>query len=197
MVLAYHVIFTAYGFWLPNDPRGSWSDLVRCWEILAFGEATTTSTRSSVAHQPHDRAARLVTKDALKYPPVLFNGLQAAAVGMGFAEAIREAAYVLYACAIMPDHVHLVVARHTRYIEMVESHLKAKASRRLTLDRMHPLLEHARPNGTVPSPWANKGWAVYLNSEVDIRRAITYVENNPMREGLRPQHWKFVAPYAG
>ena len=22
-VLAYHVIFGAYGFWLPNDPRGS------------------------------------------------------------------------------------------------------------------------------------------------------------------------------
>lgn len=28
MVLAYHVIFGAYGFWLPNDPRGSWSKFV-------------------------------------------------------------------------------------------------------------------------------------------------------------------------
>jgi hypothetical protein len=23
-VIAYHVIITNYGFWLPNDPRGSW-----------------------------------------------------------------------------------------------------------------------------------------------------------------------------
>lgn len=25
MVIGYHVIFSTYGFWLPNDPRGSWS----------------------------------------------------------------------------------------------------------------------------------------------------------------------------
>src|SRR5438034_5148372 len=41
MVLASHGIFTAYGFWLPNDPRGSWSDFVRSWELfLAGGFAT-------------------------------------------------------------------------------------------------------------------------------------------------------------
>jgi hypothetical protein len=28
MILAFHAIFGAYGFWLPNDPRGSWSDFV-------------------------------------------------------------------------------------------------------------------------------------------------------------------------
>lgn len=35
MVLGFHVIFSAYGFWLPNDPRGSWSDWVRKWELRA------------------------------------------------------------------------------------------------------------------------------------------------------------------
>jgi hypothetical protein len=25
MVIGYHVIFTMYGTWLPNDPRGSYS----------------------------------------------------------------------------------------------------------------------------------------------------------------------------
>ncbi len=49
-VLAYHVIFGAYGFWLPNDPRGSWSDFVAAWELfLAGGHATKTTTRRSVA----------------------------------------------------------------------------------------------------------------------------------------------------
>jgi len=23
-IIAYHIVFGAYGFWLPNDPRGSW-----------------------------------------------------------------------------------------------------------------------------------------------------------------------------
>ena len=39
-VLVAHVIITAYGFWLPNDPRGSWSDFVGAWELLRFGRAT-------------------------------------------------------------------------------------------------------------------------------------------------------------
>jgi hypothetical protein len=25
MIIAYHAIFTTYGTWLPNDPRGSYS----------------------------------------------------------------------------------------------------------------------------------------------------------------------------
>ncbi|HUT10853.1 MAG TPA: hypothetical protein VMY42_10175 [Thermoguttaceae bacterium] len=49
MVLAYHVIFGAYGFWLPNDPRGSWSDFVGSWELARFGKATKVSTRRSLA----------------------------------------------------------------------------------------------------------------------------------------------------
>jgi hypothetical protein len=36
-VLAYHVVFGAYGFWLPNDPRGSWSDFVASWELFRAG----------------------------------------------------------------------------------------------------------------------------------------------------------------
>ena len=40
MIRAYHAVFTAYGFWLPNDPRGSWSDFVGSWELFRFGPAT-------------------------------------------------------------------------------------------------------------------------------------------------------------
>ena len=40
MVHGYHVIVCAYGFWLPNDPRGSWSDFVGKWELVRFGKAT-------------------------------------------------------------------------------------------------------------------------------------------------------------
>jgi len=53
MILAHHIIMTSYGFWLPNDPRGSWSDFVSSWELLRFGEATTVRTRRSPAHEPH------------------------------------------------------------------------------------------------------------------------------------------------
>jgi hypothetical protein len=29
LVIAYHLIWTAYGWWLPNDPRGSMSNYIR------------------------------------------------------------------------------------------------------------------------------------------------------------------------
>ncbi|HVS72469.1 MAG TPA: hypothetical protein VG733_19325 [Chthoniobacteraceae bacterium] len=74
MILAHHIIFAAYGFWLPNDPRGSWSEVVRAWELLRFGEATKVTTRRSLAHSTHDVQLRLAAKRALRYEPVTFSG---------------------------------------------------------------------------------------------------------------------------
>ena len=65
MVRWYHLVMTAYGFWLPNDPRGSWSEFVRAWEPQRFGPATKTRERRSHAHDPHDRARRLEAKEYL------------------------------------------------------------------------------------------------------------------------------------
>jgi hypothetical protein len=59
MVLGYHVIFGAYGFWLPIDPRGSWSEFVGSWELFRYGRATKTDERASVAHKPRDQIVNL------------------------------------------------------------------------------------------------------------------------------------------
>ena len=45
------------------------------------------------------------------------------------------------------------------------------------------------------SPWARGCWTVYLDNEEAVRRAILYVEQNPVKDGLRPQKWSFVVPY--
>lgn len=193
MVLAYHIIISAYGFWLPNDPRGSWSDWVRSWELFLYGgPATKVDTHVSVARRPHDRAKRLAMKEHLQYPAVIFSGAQARSIAMGFGEAAAEGGYVILACAVMPDHVHLVVARDGRMSEQVRSHLKRAASKRLREDDLHPMARFAKRGVALPSPWARKGWQVFLETMADITRAIEYVENNPLREGLRRQQWSFV-----
>src|SRR5437016_1521710 len=106
MVLGYHVIFGAYGFWLPNDPRGSWCDFVASWELFRFGKATKTDSRKSVAEVAHDRELREAAKEALKYPAVHFSGIQAQAIGAGFAESVRKGKVVVWACSILSEHVH-------------------------------------------------------------------------------------------
>jgi REP element-mobilizing transposase RayT len=195
MVLGYHVIFGAYGFWLPNDPRGSWSDFVGSWELFRFGPATTTDTRQSVARQPHDPQQRQAAQEALHYPPVCFTGLQARAIGRGFASFVEKSNTIIWACAILPEHVHLVTARGNYDVEQLVQLLKGAATRQLLAASLHPFAEQRSKKGTVPKCWARGLWKVFLNSEADILRAIRYVEQNPGKEGKPAQHWSFVTPF--
>ena len=197
MIRAYHAVITAYGFWLPNDPRGSWSDFVGSWDLFRFGPATKVSTRRSLAAKPHDRARRQAAKLALKYPAVRFDGYQALSISRGFAAAITEGGYHVHACSILPDHVHLVVARCGRPIERIAAHLNAKATAHLTRDGRNPLAGFTGRRGDHPTPWAAKCWKCFLNDDDEILRAIRYVENNPIKEGKRPQRWPFVVPWQG
>jgi REP element-mobilizing transposase RayT len=195
-MLAHHVIFGAYGFWLPNDPRGSWSTFVGSWELYRYGPATKTSERRSVAAARHDVAARLAAKRSLKYPPVVFDGPQALSVASGFGEHAKNAAMMIHACAVLPDHVHMVIA-HTRFeAKVVVNQLKGAATKRLMTDERHPLAKFATPGERPPKAFARGQWIVHLDTPADIRRAIRYVEDNPVKENLPPQRWRFVTPYA-
>jgi REP element-mobilizing transposase RayT len=196
MVLGYHLIFGTYGFWLPNDPRGSWSEFVGAWEIFrAGGRATKTCSRRSLAYDPHDAAQRLAAKESLKRSPVEFNGKQALAVAHGFASAIRQASYTLWACAILPDHVHVVLQRHARDVWKIVGHLKSSASMQLAVEGVHPSAcrDDAPPGWR--KAWGKRGWCVFLNSPSEIGRAIRYVQENPQKEEKPPQKWSFVREY--
>jgi hypothetical protein len=152
-VAAYHVIITNYGFWLPNDPRGSWSDFVRSWEIyLAGGPATGTDTRRSVAGVSHNARQRLVAKNALVRDPVVWTGVQAKAVGDGFARFVAKSALNIFACAIMPRHTHLVFERTTYLAEQVTNLLKGEATKELNRCDLHPFRDFGYSNGKLPSP---------------------------------------------
>jgi REP element-mobilizing transposase RayT len=197
MIRAYHAIITAYGFWLPNDPRGSWSDYVRVFELLRHGRATKVTTRRSLAAQAHDRQTRVAAKRALRCPAIAFTGRQARAIGDGFRQAIAESGYVVYACCILPKHAHIVFARHPFKAERVVGHFKGRATQALFAAGLHPLAKFRANDSTIPSPWARKGWPVFLETDADIRRAIRYVEENPLKEGKTPQRWDFVLPFNG
>ena len=195
MVRWYHAIFTAYGFWLPNDPRGSWSTFVGSWELFKFGAATKTTQRRSLAHDAHDGAERRAAKDALKYPPVRFDPTCRDAIAIGFEKACSESAITLYACAIGYDHVHVVTARHSKPIEQVVGQLKGRATQAMRAHGCHPLLRFVTSlSVTPPTLWAERCWSVYINDVEQLRAAIEYVEQHPAKEGLSTQTYPFVSP---
>lgn len=189
MVLAYHITFGAYGFWLPNDPRGSWSDYVGSRELYRYGSATKTRSLESRAREEHDHERRLAAKSALLHPVVEFTGVQARAIAHGIRAARQEAGYEIYACAVMPNHVHLVIARHARHVNQMIGHLKSKATMALHDESLWP-----RDNRRI---WERGGWAVFLSEQSMLFNAIRYVEANPVRDGLSTQRWSFVTTYFG
>jgi REP element-mobilizing transposase RayT len=193
MVRYYHAIFTAYGFWLPNDPRGSWSDFVGAWELYKFGgPATLTKERRSLARDSHDAAFRRGMKTHLKRPPVRFDDAMRAAVVRGFAWACGEAGVIVRAGCVGWDHVHVVVERHrVKSIEQVVGLLKGRATQQL---RGEGLWNGVNEKGVPLTPWAYGCWKVFINDEAHLRAAVEYVGRHPSKEGLIEAPWTFVHP---
>ena len=195
MVLGHHIIIGAHGFWLPNDPRGSWSDFVGWYELRRYGPATKTTERRSVAYDEHDHRLRLAAKKAMKYPAVEFTGIQARFHRSGFRRIRQKVGPDRLGVHILPDHLHMVTCRHRLTAEKLAIQLKGEATERLIADGIHPFQNIRENQGRVPKCFGRGEWKVYLNSVEDILRAIKYVEDNPIKEGKKRQNWPFVSKF--
>jgi len=186
-VLAYHLIWTAYGWWLPNDPRGSMSRFIACDVLKELGELHFGRKRI----QPASRVIRGFYEEAkqvLKFPLLTFTSEEIVAIANAFGSAIRQHGYTCYACAIMPDHVHIPIRKQRHAAEQMIANLQ-DASRVPVLD------VGVHPNGH--PVWGGPGWKVFLHSPEDIRRTTKYIEDNPIKARMPRQVWDFVVPYDG
>ena len=191
MIVGYHVSFSAYGFWLPNDPRGSWSDFVGKWELYrAAGKATKTTETKSLARRQHDRSLRLAAKRELDRAPVRFTAEQISSIGQAFGAYVATSELSVWACAIMPDHVHLVFAPHRLEPKELVIKLKSAATSRLVEEGIHPFQHLKLANGPPPKCFAQGEWVIFIDPE-DVAWHVEYVENNPIKAGLARQEWDF------
>jgi REP element-mobilizing transposase RayT len=187
MVIAYHLIWTLYGWWLPNDLRGSMSRGIASDVIADLGKLHHGRKRL----QPASRDIRAFYNNAgaaLKHPLLLLDAAATAIVGASFGETIQTFGYTCYACAIMPDHVHLLIRKHRHLAEEMIANLQRESQIALKeagmREQEHPV-------------WGGPGWKVFLDSPADIERTIPYVEDNPLKIYQPRQEWGFVTPYDG
>jgi len=187
LVIAHHLIWTAYGWWLPNDPRGSTSRTVASDVIAQLGKLH--HGRRTAQPPPHVLREFYEQADGvLKFPRLMLEAKAAYAVAEGFAEAIARHRYTCYACAIMPDHVHVLVRKHRHRAEEMIANLQAASRLRLsTLGLRSP--DHPA--------WSCGGWKGFLDHPDKVRRTIHYICENPAKGGLPRQNWPFVTPYDG
>ncbi len=185
IVLAYHIMWTLYGWWLPNDPRGSTSHTIRNDLIAELGDLHLG--RKQFQPASHDlRAFYNQAATALKHELQQFTREQFHFVAQAFSETITKHKYTCYACAVMPDHIHILIRRHRDQAEDMLSNLQSESRSRLSELALRPL---AHPT------WTRGGWKVFLDHPDDIQRTIRYIENNPLKMRLPAQHWGFVQTY--
>jgi REP element-mobilizing transposase RayT len=187
LVIGYHLIWTAYGYWLPNDPRGSGSKLVRSSQIAKLGELHYGRKRIQPAGKDIEQFYNQA-KSVLRYPVLEFDRAAVSCIATAFGETIGKRPYTCYACAIMPDHVHLIIRKHKDTAEDMIANLQKHSCQALGALGFggdgHPI-------------WTHGGWQVFLDCPDDVRRTIRYIENNPIAEGLARHCWEFVKEYDG
>lgn len=187
MVAGFHLIWTAYGWWLPNDPRGSTSHEIRVEQIAELGELHYG--RKPVP--PPSREIRCFydqARDQLRHPLSALEQTDFDLVAASFGKVITERRYSCYECAIMPDHVHMLIRKHRDHAETMIECLQ-KASR-------EKLIETGRRAATHPV-WGGPRWKVFLYTQSDFVRIVNYIRQNPIKAGLPAQHWSFVKEYDG
>ena len=178
MIIAYHAIFTTYGTWLPNDPRGSFSEKIYKDELRAIGDVKYGRQYP----QPPKKSLRkfwTVTSPNLSRRPYFINDRTRSTVADSFATVVQRLNLAVPACAIMNDHVHILVMRSKYKIEYLAGQFKGAATHTLELKR---------------TPWTSGCWKVFISSEDTLQSAARYIEQNPVIAGLGKQNWSFVKP---
>jgi len=125
-VIAYHLVWTNYGTWLGNDPRGSGSHEVYTPTLAEMGAAHFGRRKV----QPSRKIVQEFYQEAelrLQFPVIRFGLEQFREVAHAFAATIRAHRYTCYACAIMADHVHLVIRKHKHTAETMIDHFQRES----------------------------------------------------------------------
>lgn len=178
MIIAYHAIFTTYGTWLPNDPRGSYSKAIYNAELAELGRIQYGRQNPQPGRQSM-RRFRTAAVRRLSRPPCYISDATRPIIADAFREVTKRLNLTVSACAIMNDHVHLLVLRSKHRIEYLINQFKGGATAALKLKK---------------TPWTKGGWKVFINDEDALYAAAEYIEANPDAAGLTAQRWEFVTP---
>jgi len=191
-IIAHHLIWTAYGWWLPNDPRGSMSHTIACDIIAELGELHYG--RKLI--QPTSREVKAFyakARDLLRFPLLEFTDAEIADLGNAMGDCMAATGYTCYACALMLDHVHVLVRRHKHRHDEIASQLQTAT--RIAMQTLHADRWRGPDEDQAHPIWGGPGWTVFLDSPHDIRRTIRYIENNPAKLRRPPRRWPFVMEY--
>jgi REP element-mobilizing transposase RayT len=100
-------------------------------------------------------------------------------IAAGFSKVVKRLGIRFAACAIMNDHVHILILRSKYRIEYVVNQLKGAATQALNLRQ---------------TTWTRGFWKIFISDNETLLAAVKYIHANPIYAGLPAQPWDFVTP---
>lgn len=153
-ILAYHIVWTMYGTWLPGDWRG-WVKK-RTWGVL-----------------PPDSQVERAARDRMAESAVLLSDEQRAIVRKTINDHCQIRGWQLHAVNVLENHVHVVVTADRDW-EIVRDQFKAWCSRRLS-DAACLTEKVAKSAGR--RHWFTEGGdCEFIDSEEYLANCIVYVK---------------------
>jgi REP element-mobilizing transposase RayT len=187
IIIGHHLIWTLYGHWLANDPRGSGSEALRDPKFAPIGDIHFG--RKPEHLQPSRDELKGFYREArplLEFAPFWIDEAKRQALADIVREVVQRRPYTAWACAILSNHVHLVMRRHSDDAVAIWTTIADAA-------RMHLRdFSDVEPDHPV---WAARPYKVFLRTPREVRTRVRYVEGNPQKEGLAPQRYDFVTTY--
>lgn len=187
MIIATHFIFTGYGHWFPNDPRGSLSTEVHAPELAPLAKAHFGRRKQ----QPTKEQLRAFFEEAQKhlhYPLLWWDRLCRQQIADGLGEAIASNRMTCYACAILSNHIHILIRRHKLRAQDMLSVFRDAIRSTITFTgscpKDHPVL-------------SDNACHIFKSSPAPVRACVTYIEDNYRKHGIARAHTPFVETYDG
>jgi REP element-mobilizing transposase RayT len=193
MIHGYHAIFGTYGSWLPNDPRSSKSKFVGGKKLFRIaGKATKKEPRSFEQLLASEERSLEQLRSNLSRREVVLTDRQIELAADAIDEVRISDRLTIWALAVLPCHVHIVLARSGGRCEKIVDGIKNHIYQ--VFDRRGDLPAGCNAENSI---WAGGRWIEFLDSETSIENAIAYVMENPAEAGRPKQTWPFIVPFSG
>jgi len=187
MILATHFILIGYGHWLPNDVRGSYSQTVFAPRIAELGPLHH-GRKPVQPSGPELRTFHKHAETALRYPVHWFSPEERTAIRDALAPLHKAQRLVCHACAILLNHVHILIRRNFLHPKTIHDLLKdtaAQAVRQMgRLSANHPVFNAGHGIHYKSAPW-------------EVRQCATYIRDNFKKHRLPEERYEFVSDYTG
>lgn len=187
MVIGYHIIFTGYGHWLPNDPRGSLSHELHAPGLTPLGDVHF-GLREEQPTSEELRAFYQMAQQRLHFPLLWWNSAERQAIACAFGQVIARDQLTCYTCAILRSHIHVLFRKH---------HLKAEGISNLLQDQVREALKAQKLVPQDHPVFSADSCHHFKSKPGQMAETIEYIRGNYAKHNIEPVDFPFVTFYDG